>query len=293
MNAWVLVTLLASLAAAPAPAGPTATVLVVRRASLAKAAASDVASQVASALQSSGVPVELSPATAAQKLKQLGVESEACEGVKECVLALGSKLGVQMVVAIELGALGRSVAIHLDVLTVPEGRQMAQHDLVADQDAVKKLTGLAEFGARVHTALAAASSPPPPDSGKVEPTPPPPPPTPAPEVTVHQTKAQPDAATPVPPEAVAKPAPPPAKSHTLGYVFTSTAVAAAVTSGALALAGFLQMPDKKQCSVGATCYGASQAVEQDRANKANTEFTASLGVLGGAVLLGVTAVIVW
>jgi hypothetical protein len=289
MSAPLLLALFAALSGA-APAEPTIAVVVVRRAALPRAPATDVANQVAMALQSSGMAVGLPPDVVEQKLRKLGVEAESCEGVKECVVAVGTKLGAQIIVAVELGALGKSVAIHLDAITIPEGKRLAQHDLIAQQDGLRKLTGLSEFGARLHAALPGPAAA---DKPKVEPPPPPP------VVTVRDTKAHPDLAPSVPPQAIARPAEPPQKSHALGYVFTGSAIGAAVASGVLLTVAMLGKNaignDTQSCpsGVSGTCYKQSWDIEHARAQKANNEFAASLGCLGGAVLLGVGAAIAW
>lgn len=117
-----LLVLLAALSASPPPVAVT----VSRRAGLSRPAALDVANQVAAALRSGGVQVALSPPEVSQRLKGV-TDPETCEGRAECLTLLATKLEVGVVVAVEIGAVGRSVAIHLEALEIKDARLSLIH----------------------------------------------------------------------------------------------------------------------------------------------------------------------
>ena len=303
MTAPALLTLLAALSGA-ASTSPSLAVVVVRRAALAKGAAADIATEVTAALQAAGVVVDTPPAAVAQKLKAAGLpESESCDGAKMCVMGMGGKLGVQVLVAIEVGALGKSVAIHLEALTIPDGKRLAQHDVLAQQDNLKKLAGVDGFAGRLQAALSSSTSasaepkpkPKPKDAASDKPKLVDPPP---PLLTVRDATAHPTDAHSAPAAAVAKPVAT-EKGHTASFVLGGTAVAAGIA--AAILGGFaydqndklaIALKNNKDPTIpnlyhmdGKTAY----AMQNDR----NLKFGASMGCLVALAGFGVVAVVVW
>ena len=301
MTAPVLALLAAALCGAPT-SNPSLAVVVVRRASLAKAAADNVAVEVTAALQAAGVVVDTPPSAVAQKLKAANLpESETCEGAKLCVLGMGGKLGVAALVAIEAGALGKSVAIHLEAVTIPEGKRLAQHDILAQQDSLRNLPGLDGFAGKVRTALSTltVAPPPPPVAGGTEPAGTDKPKASTGQVTVRETHARADDnPKAVPPEAVAKRAPE-GKSHTAAWVVGAGAVGAGIAAavlGIFAVATKDQLDREMNTSrvPGTTNHYTMDGTRaHNLANQANTMYYASMGCLGGLGALGVVTVIVW
>jgi hypothetical protein len=277
-------TLVAALSAAPAPE-PLVAVVVVQRASVEKDAANGVAEQVAAGLRAAGVPVGMTQSDAAKKLEKLGVESESCEGVKECIVSLGTKLGAQIVVAVHLGGMGNSVAVHLDGLSVRDGKRLAQHDVVTQRSGLKRVGGLEDFGKRLLAAM------PPPEEA-------PPPPH---EITA--TVVQP----PPPPLVVAEPMPKPGEPAATvaqrgmprwpGIVALAVgAVLAGVGTYEVLHAGGLTNDVKSLQDPATGAIPASKATQArqdlDQIGSAKTAGAACLGV-GGAVVLGGAAYLIF
>jgi hypothetical protein len=281
MNASLLM-LLASLASAQPPAPPTVAVLVVRRSVVTRAAAEEVASQVAQAVQAAGVAVALPPAVARKKLAEYGVEAESCEGARECVASLGSKLGAQVVVAVELGSVGQSVAIHLEVSAMLDGRRLAKHDVLSQMDGLKKLSGLGEFASRLKVAVDTFVF-----ESKTAPLPPPPVlPEPPHEITaVTPAESVPAAAVEARPEPRTSPH---SKTH---YAVGGAALGAAVAAAALGVGFGLRAK-----TAGAEWQQATtDTAWQDARNKARTSSqvaTASWTVAGVLAAAGTVCFIV-
>jgi hypothetical protein len=233
----------------------------------------------------------------AQKLKAANLpESETCEGAKLCVLGMGGKLGVAALVAIEAGALGKSVAIHLEAVTIPEGKRLAQHDILVQQDSLRNLPGLDGFAGKVRTALSTltVAPPPPPVAGGPEPTGTDKPKASNPQVTVRETHARADDnPKAVPPEAVTRRAPE-SKSHTAGYALVGGAVAAGVAAAVLGIVSGLTRMDFEKTRVAGVpnAYKTNSKTVTDLDNTMTNTFWASMGCAGGLVVLGGAAIIV-
>ncbi|MBI5546168.1 MAG: hypothetical protein HY901_19940 [Deltaproteobacteria bacterium] len=302
MSAPLAVLLLASLHAAPAEAGtgtPAGTsgdvaVLIIRRAGLPRPPANDLAVRVANGLRAAGVRVPRSTAELLVDLKKAAVaDPESCVGDKRCAQALGAKLRVGAVVGIEVGALGLSVAIHLEALSVATGESLVQFDQLLPRDQLTSLPGFDVFANSLQEAL----------------RPPPPPPVvlageaprgvDAPRMVDSRSPPEQDQPTgpspEMPPEAVAAPLGGQG-GRTAGYVMAGTAAAAAVAAVACAVSGLILKPALDGEPIGDTGrrrVDMTLAEAESRRDTANALFTASLITGLVAVAAGGTAVFVW
>ena len=129
----LLLPLLAALAAAPV--APGAAVVVTRRAGLTEAQSAVLAQQVHAGLARAGVRPTLTPEEAIAKLPPLQITDRAfCDGRRDCVARLGVLLGVAVVVVVEVGRLGETVAMHLEAVDTGRGERLAQQDLLGTLD---------------------------------------------------------------------------------------------------------------------------------------------------------------
>lgn len=156
--------LVATLAADGAPepcAGVTA--VVTRRVGLTGVEGFELAEKISAQLAAAGLPMRLEPKEVADRLAAAGISDGAsCEGKRACALDLGTILGVCAIVAVELGALSTSVAIHLEALWVAGGDRLAQHDITSSRTRTRTADGLDldAFAKQARAELSSRSSPP-------------------------------------------------------------------------------------------------------------------------------------
>jgi hypothetical protein len=283
--------LLAVLCAAPA--APSSAVVLSRRAELPAKEALQAAKRVHEALAASSVKLVADPAAVAASLKAAGVaDSASCDGKLECAARLAGLLGVPVLVTVEVGALGKSLAMHLEAIAGAE--RVAEADLVVDRFAIKTkaLSGLGDFPQKVKDALERSAPPAVVVAELARPAEAAPTPPPASDAPRKEPEIRPAAPTPAPEPAVAglgsKVRPEPSRAP--AYVCVGGAVAAAGAAVALLILG-----KSAEGSIGLHAVGGEQrasvpeARAQTLASRANAEYIAS-GVAGGvAVALGVVA----
>lgn len=118
-----------------ATSGSSIAVLVVRRVNLPTTETTKIADRFTDKLSSAGINVVYNTVKGSLTLSRQGIaNTESCEGKIECVTNLGSLLRVSTVVALEFGALRRSIALHATVVSIPDGKTLIQEDATLDRE---------------------------------------------------------------------------------------------------------------------------------------------------------------
>ncbi|HEY3451428.1 MAG TPA: hypothetical protein VGK67_34030 [Myxococcales bacterium] len=314
MTAPLALLLLAGLQAAPAAQTSDVAVLLTRRVDLPRTTAGDIVQAVAAAVEAEKVGVLPAAKLKAAKL----AEPDTCAGKKDCVLALGKKLGVAVVVGVQVGSVASSsapIALYVGALRVSDGASLADLSAEVQRDKLKAIDGVGEFARRLREALAApaavaATTPEP----KAEPKPEPAATTTAPEhkpattqpattttTTTETTKVvlaipppPPPIETGVPPEALGTHREAGVPSHSAGYAMVGVAAVTAAAAVGCLIAGMVLKKDLDGYDVGGVHKVDLTRAEADRrVRTVNILLTTSLVTGIVAAGSGTTAAIVW
>ncbi len=286
---WLLAGLqAASPAAAPAPApapASEAAVLLSRRVDLPRLTAGEIVKAVEAAVHEARVPVLPEAKVKAARLP----EPDTCAGKKACVLDVGEKLGVPVVVAVQVGSVASSaapIAVYVEALRVADGASLCELTAEVQRDRLREIAGVAEFAKRLREALgpapaalaAAAEVEPATETTKVVLALPPPPP-------VEQG---------VPPQALGIDQPAAAPSHSAGYAMVGVAAAAAVGAVACLVSG-LVMKSEVDGFVEDGVHKVNLTRDGARAKVPVVNALLTTSLVAGIVAAGAgtTAVIVW
>ncbi len=270
---------LAVMSASP-PSGVA--VVAVGRSGLTQAEAAALVERISAKLSAGGLPLALSAEAVTKKLAAAGIsDSASCEGQLSCARDLGAILGVAVVVAIDIGALRKSLTIQIQAVSVRDGKRIAQRDFTVERKTVLgELPMLADFMTDTRGALATA--PPSPVDTRTPAT------KEAPKDAPVEAKLAP---THAPTDGVVVkegPGPIPTAAWATGAAAAGAGVGAAVFAalGASAQAqlGTRALPD------GRTVVSVPEPQARALATAANTDYSVALGAaVGCAVLSGVTA----
>jgi len=119
--------LLAALGAQPAPAPTGIAVVILHNADVPAASAQALGNAIADILKDQGVAVTLDPAAAAKLLEG----SDPCAGRKDCAPVVGVKLGLAVIIGIDVAAAGKSGnALYLEAVNVSDGTRQATRELM-------------------------------------------------------------------------------------------------------------------------------------------------------------------
>lgn len=266
-----------TLGAPPAPLPPAGRVAVVLvgRSGLSAPDANALADRIASRLQAGALEVAVTPSAAKRKAAAAGISDPAsCEGKGACARDLGSLLEASVVVAVELGALRKTVAVHLEAIAVADGERLAQHDFSLARGARAAIPDLQGFVDAVQSAVAQR------ERQRAD----------APVAAAVAASPPPGASGLLPPGNVTAASPPgvaaaTAKSSSSAPVWVSGGLAVATGVTAVTFAA-LGLSAKGQLGYGTTPDGrAVVTVPEERARQlastANSDFTVS-AVAGGA-----------
>lgn len=284
MFALVLTTAL--LSQASETRAPVGVVLTSRRPGT-DALAPKIATRVVEILKREGIADVRDDARSTKELKAAGFsDPRTCNGGQTCSARLAVLLGAKAVlVAVDVGKVGKSLAIHLEAFAADQPEPLLAVDINAREDkwADQSLAEITKFARQVKERLTIEV--------KVAVTPPPPPPP--------DPKKNPDA--PVEPKLEPKPKPDerpdltetvePAPTKVPAIVVASAAGAAAIAAG---IFGGLAAADRATWDKNVTMQpdgtlGSStltQAQVQQLGAGMNTKATVALGAGIGAVVLG-------
>jgi len=251
--------LLCSLFPIPASAATVAgeggvAMLIVRRPGMSEAQANDIAQHVATSMTAVGINIVIDSENSAKKLKGNGYElAETAAGVgKPKILAyFGTLLGVTTIVTMEVGALNKTVAIHLEVVNVADGKRLLRNDTITSKEELKSgsIPKLDEFAKELKSSLTKQSQPPAvavvetpnkpavvetPVKTEVATVPNPVAVSTVPEPPKQEQKVLPPAPVVQPPQPKAKissPAEPPEPSHVLRWAGVAGIAAGVLTAG--------------------------------------------------------------
>ena len=266
--------LLLALGAQPS-VQPTAVVVPIRLSGLSGNESMGLALQVHQALSAGGVAMAMDPATA---LARLGVQSEGAEACKDsgdCPVALGKKLGVAAVIALDATAGRKSCALHLEGFSAEDGARLGVLDLMSPRDSLKPedKAALQAFAQQLAPKLAALARPIPPTDLPREPDLRPPP-TPSPENKLVETAP-----------------PPPTRSGHRGAVIGCGVGAGIAAAAAIALGVVGYTKERSYAPEAGKVVGMSYAKAQDAANQANVMYGSAGGAAGVAAILATVAVV--
>ena len=149
-----------ALAATPAPQ-PEVAVVLTRREGMDRDEADGLLLRVRETLAAAGLKEMLAASEQNRRLQDVSVtDTASCEAQRACAVDLGALLRVPVVVAVELGALRRVWAVHLEVLSVAEGKSTVTVDqTLGKKDPGATLSGLEELVAKASEAARAAPAP--------------------------------------------------------------------------------------------------------------------------------------
>jgi len=279
-----LLVLLSSLGGAP-PASHGTVVVVTRRQGVTAAEAQVLARRTSDALAQAGVAIALDPAAAEQALAALGVSDPAsCDGEHDCAVHLGSLVGSQLLVAVEVGGLRKTVALQIQVLD-PSGAAVAADELAVARSEMKTapLTGLDGLAVKVREFMAAhpAAAPAaarPADVPVARPSP-------APAAEPHPV--------PVEPAVEGLRASPPPRPRTAAWITSGVAAGALVTAGVFGLMGRSQQSQigLSQDGGGRTIASVPESRATELKDNANRDYAIGAAALGTSLALG--AVSAW
>lgn len=265
-----------------------ATAVVTRRVGLTGAEGLELAEKISAHLAAAGLAMQLEPKEVASRLAAAGISDGAsCEGKKPCALDLGTILGVCAIVAVELGALSTSVAIHLEALWVAGGDRLAQQDITSSRARIRSADAmdLDAFAQQARAELSSRSSLPsvtPAASAK-------------PDAPLQETrKTPPPSATLVPPprEAAAAPKSAPGSPRLVAALGVS---GAALGAGAAALAFVVMGADSAgRIAPSSTLNGRPfvnlpRAQAEQFAANANRDYTIGAAAAAGCAALAAVA----
>ncbi len=112
---------------------PIAVVVASKRAG-AEAIAAKLATKVQGAVTAAG-KTALDDAAAVKLLKKDGVDPRTCNGATECLLKAALKLGPKaVVIGVDVGKIGKNLAIHLEAVAADNGETVAVTDISATAD---------------------------------------------------------------------------------------------------------------------------------------------------------------
>lgn len=267
---------------------PVGVVLTSRRPNT-DAFASKVATRVVEILKREGVADVRDDARSTKELKAAGFsDPKSCNGGQTCSAKLAVLLGARaVIVAVDIGKVGKSLAIHLEAFAADLPEAIAVADITAREDkwADQSLADITTFVRQVKEKLTIQA--------KVAVTPPPPPP---PDVKKTDTKTDTPVATKLEPKQkddrtdlvdTAEPS----SSKVPAIAVASAAGAAAITAGIFAglAASDRSTWDKNVTMQPDGTFGSStltQAQVQQLGSSMNTKATVALGAGIGAVVLG-------
>ncbi len=137
---------------------PTGVVVVLLSfTGLPKSSANDAINIISQAIEAAGVPMTLTPSAASQKLDEWFGKGdlEACKKNKECVLKLGAKLRVQVIVGINISKIFNNVSIVVKAINIPEGKVLATFEFMTKKEDAFMPSIFKAFAERLHTAMQA------------------------------------------------------------------------------------------------------------------------------------------
>ncbi|MBI3180685.1 MAG: hypothetical protein HYZ28_00935 [Myxococcales bacterium] len=157
----VLIVVAAATGDATAARPSGVAVVVTRRTGLSPEEGLAIAETLSRRLASAGVLVAFGPREANARLGGHGISDTAsCDGEPACALNVAVLLGTPLVVAVEIGALRKSAAIHVEVRESATGALVGEQDIVTGRGGAEPIVvpELPELGAKVRQRLESLAS---------------------------------------------------------------------------------------------------------------------------------------
>jgi hypothetical protein len=291
MNVTLLLSLVIAAAPSPTavPAGPpSAAVLVVRRMGVSPEDALERARQISKALAGLGVAV-VDPDFAVRRLIEQGrADPTSCGGQAACAVELGKRVGAEAVVAMEVGALRKTLAVHLEAVRISDGKVVARQDLLAQEGGLSAdvLASLDAFARSLRDALPppkplAVVSPAPADLPRSEPV------APAPATNPEYLPAKPSPTVQVRSNPRRK----------LAWATGALTIAAGVAAGALGVVGRLEennLGGRLRARADGWNDASVSRLEAERmVRRANNDYTAATVTGASAAVLAAVTAFLW
>jgi len=143
-----------SLSSAPAPA-----LVVTRREGASAEEAAELVARIHAQLVGGGLGPLMPLEEARQRLERVSIsDPAACEGRHDCAVDLGQLLDAPVIIALELGALRRVWAVHLEVFSVTDSKSLVTLDQAIARRGDGRLQDLGPLIDRANEALRTAGA---------------------------------------------------------------------------------------------------------------------------------------
>jgi hypothetical protein len=119
----------------PAPTAPTAVgVVVLHRTNVTEAEASSIVKELQQKVATRGALIGNRFLGVAQVLPAAEKGVDPCSGAQDCARATGTRLGLAVIVGVDLAASRRSLVLHLEAVVVADGSRLVTRDVVAPRE---------------------------------------------------------------------------------------------------------------------------------------------------------------